>query len=195
MARELDRLGQRLMATLPPTLLMGAIPSRSSLDVASQHALSTRRQMIALQEELDWRCYRLYGLLDEHLEQPGPPAIDLGERAFEIAMARRMADGALETTWFDRHGSKPVTEIPAHWPNSYRTLVERRIALIKNNRWINLIERPEYKRRWQWTPWEEQEKAAIKEWLCNRLEDLSYWGIPPTIRSINQLADHARDDP
>ena len=39
-----------------------------------------------------------------------PPGIDLGQRAFEIVMARQMAAGELETTWFERHRSTPITE-------------------------------------------------------------------------------------
>ena len=91
--------------------------------------------MIALQEELDWRCYKLYGITDEDLcyrdlegNQFEPPGIDLGQRAFEIVMARQMAAGQLETTWFERHRSKPITELPDHWPDEYKRLVERRIA-------------------------------------------------------------------
>ena len=56
--------------------------------------------------------------------------VKLGERAFEIVMARKMAKGELETAWFSRHGSTPITELPAHWPEPYRQLVERRIAII-----------------------------------------------------------------
>ena len=66
--------------------------------------------MIALQEELDWRCYRLYGLHETPPEHPDPPPLQLGERAFEIVMARQMAAGTLETAWFERHGSTPITE-------------------------------------------------------------------------------------
>ena len=85
--------------------------------------------MIALQEELDWHCYRLYGLLADDLRYTGDdlPELALGQRAFEIVMARQIAKGELETTWFERHGSTPITEIPTHWPAAYRKLVERRI--------------------------------------------------------------------
>ena len=96
--------------------------------------------MIALQEELDWRCYTLYGITDQNLcyrdasdNQLDPPAIALGQRAFEIVMARKMAAGELETTWFERHRSTPITELPGHWPDDYRRLVERRMALIESN--------------------------------------------------------------
>ena len=55
-------------------------------------------------------------------------------------MARQMAKGELETTWFERHGSTPITEIPTHWPAAYRKLVERRIQAIETNKEIALIE-------------------------------------------------------
>jgi hypothetical protein len=85
-------------------------------------------------------------------------------------MARKMAAGELETTWFERHGSKPITEIPIHWPADYQKLVERRIELIENDTNIGLIEKPEYKRRWNTEPWESQLERALREWLLDRLE-------------------------
>ena len=137
-------------------------------------------RMIALQEELDWQCYRLYGLIDadDNLEWPEDrldalPSLSLGERAFEIQMARQMAEGELESTWFKRHkdaGSKPSAELPAHWPDDYRALVERRLAFIEENKNINLIERPEYKRRWNTEPWAKRQQAALEKWLLTRLE-------------------------
>lgn len=194
LATALDGLGQELTATLPTAVLARGVPTRADLDAARGHAASLRRRMIALQEELDWRCYRLYGLTDEDLDHPAPPEIDLGQRAFEIVMARQMAAGSLETTWFERHGSTPITEIPKHWPGEYRALVERRMEAIATNRWIALIERPEYKRRWQWRGWEDREREALRDWLLDRLEEGRYWRAPVAIRSVNQLADLARED-
>ncbi len=151
--------------------------------------------MIELQEELDWRCYRLYGLLSDAPEHPNPPGLRLGERAFEIVMARQMAEGKFETVWFDRHGSTPITEIPGHWPADYREMVERRIALIEANPQIGLIERPEYKRRWSMPSWEEMEQEALRNWLLDRLEDRRFWPADdPRLISTRQLADAARRD-
>ncbi len=205
LARELDSLAQQLTATLPAALLSAAVPTRADLDAARDRALSIRRRMIALQEELDWRCYKLYGVVEgadsEGLELGlEVPEVDLGERAFEIVMARRMAEGELETTWFNRHGSTPVTEIPTHWPDAYRAVVERRIALIEAHRYIGLVEKPEYKRRWQWSDhgfaagWAERERDALERWLLDRLEDGHYWAGDPALKSVNALADLARHD-
>jgi hypothetical protein len=148
--------------------------------------------MIAGQEELDWEVYCLYGLLDDDVTHPEPPPLRLGERAFEIVLARRVAAGEEQTTWFERHGSTPITELPSHWPADYCALVERRIALIEADRVLGLIERPECKRRWQWEPWERQQEHALRAWLLDRLEDASYWGGDPQLTSCARLADEVR---
>jgi hypothetical protein len=219
LATLLDQAAQERSGWLPEALVYDSAPTRATLDTAHRRAASLRQQMIAWQEELDWWCYRLYGLADEELTvkalsgtgsvrgstgsprtegvRPPPtaelPEIDLGERAFEIVMARQMARGELETTWFERHGSTPITEIPAHWPEDYRRLVERRIALIESDRNIGLIERPEYKRRWNQEPWEAQEARALRNWLLDQLETERYW---PTVAlaTTRRLADVAAQD-
>lgn len=152
--------------------------------------------MIATQEELDWRCYQLYSLTQTELTHPQPPDIALGERAFEIVLARRIAAGQAETTWFARHGSTPITELPAHWPADYRCIVEARIALIESDKVIGLIERPEYKRRWASTAWAEQEQTALKGWLLDRLESSlkDAAADTPSLTSTNKLADPLRSD-
>lgn len=177
------------------------LPTRKDLDAARAKAQSIRGRMIFLQEELDWRCYELYGILKPESRLTLPPAtctlhpvpLNLGERAFEIVMARQMAKGELKTTWFERHRSRPITEIPAHWPEDYRNLVEQRIALIESDRYIGLIERPEYKRRWNQEPWEEQEKRALRGWLLDRLERDRYWP-EPRLQSARSLAERAATD-
>jgi hypothetical protein len=158
------------------------------------------REMISLQEELDWRCYRLYGITSDELtyrDEDGnpriPPELRLGERAFEIVLARRMEAGEEETTWFQRHGSTSITEFPAHWPDDYRALVERRIERIEQDRYVGLVERPEYKRRWNVEPWDQQATRALEEWLKTRLEDARYWP-ERRLRSTHDLAGDAQHD-
>ena len=179
------------------------LPTRASLDAARRQSAHLRRQMIAAQEELDWRCYRLYGLLpadsgESLFEHAAPPEVALGERAFEIVMARRLAAGQESTTWFERHGSTPITEIPARWPDDYRRVVQRRIELIESDRNIGLIERPEYKRRWNSPAWGSLEQAALRDWLLARIESPRYWtssaGQPPQMTSTSRLADALQRD-
>ena len=189
-ARLLDNLATRARDFQPASIASRGAPTRAALATAQSAAQLARSQMIAAQEELDWECYRLYGLIEEEListqrhrghgENAEPssvnsvplcfPPLQLGQRAFEIVLARKMAAGETHTTWFERHGSTPITELPAEWPDDYRQLVERRIALIESDPNIRLIEQPEYKRRWNTEPWDSQLERALREWLLDRLE-------------------------
>jgi hypothetical protein len=182
LSTRLDRLAQERQAHLPAQLTASFPLARTALDEHKHQSEALLSRMIVMQEELDWRCYTLYSLTDQDLcyrdsagNQREPPELALGQRAFEIFMARRMAADELETTWFERHGSKPITELRDHWPEDYKRLVERRIELIEHDPYIKLIERPEYKRRWNIAPWEEQERRALRNWLLDRLEDSRYW--------------------
>jgi hypothetical protein len=183
---------------LPDAVVRRGVPTHKDFDAA--RAESIRRQMIALQEELDWQCYHLYGLTDEPITFTGEvPPINLGERAFEIVLARKVAAGEVQTAWFERHRSTPITEIPTHWPADYRALVEQRIAEIEANPNIALIEQPEYKRRWNTEQWEDQEQRALRGWLLDRLETERYWPRPaqggePLLQSCAQLAATAQVD-
>ncbi len=193
--RELDCLAQERTRTLPAALVARDTPSAASLQTARTRAHEIREQMIALQEELDWRCYRLYGVTKHDLCMPlsQVPAIRFGERAFEIVLARKIAAGEVETKWFERHGSTSLTEIPAHWPAAYRELVRRRIEAIEKNASIALIEQPEYKRRWNDEPWETQQERALRGWLLDRLEAPSLWA-EPRLTTTAALADRMRED-
>jgi len=192
-ARRLDRLAQEFAATRPGAIATSATPSRDRLNEAHIEYDRIHGEMISIQEELDWEVYRLYGLLDEDLAAPegSVPQITLGERAFEIVLARKVASGEAETQWFARHGSIPITEIPARWPEAYKAVVERRIRIIEERSDIALIERPECKRRWASTPWEVQEKEALRDWLLDRLEAESLWreGGRARVLSVAQLVD------
>jgi hypothetical protein len=148
-ARALDGLAVALSEALPGAVAERGAPTRAALDESRRVVASLRARMVALQEELDWECYHLYGLTGEEITLPVEelPELARGERAFEIVLARRMAAGEVETSWFERHGSTPITELPGHWSASYRELVQRRIDLIGSDATLKLLERPEYKRR------------------------------------------------
>ena len=188
LAGDLESIRAEIATNYPPT--------GQRLAHVNERSVSLRERMMAHQEELDWEVYRLYGLVDEDdLTYTGDdmPEVSLGERAFEIALARRVAAGDEVTAWFERHGSTPVTEIPTHWPQAYRDLVQRRLDLIESNKFIRLLEKPEYKRRWAMEPWGKQVESALRGWLLDRLEDRKYWfdasGQRPQPRSVAQLAD------
>ncbi|MCV7491022.1 BREX-2 system adenine-specific DNA-methyltransferase PglX [Micrococcus luteus] len=197
-ARRLDTLARERAASTPAAVADSAAPTADVL--ASAHAAYQRLTglLVAEQEELDWENYAAYGFIEAPLAYAGElPEVRLGERAFEIALARRIAAGEASTEWFARHGSTPVTEIPERWPAGYRALVQRRLDLIEADRPLNLLERPEYKRRWQSTPWDKQVDAALRGWLLDRLESREFWfdrqGRPQAV-SVAQLADRVSRD-
>ncbi|MEU8678133.1 BREX-2 system adenine-specific DNA-methyltransferase PglX [Streptomyces sp. NPDC048560] len=196
LAAELDRLAQSVAKLLPFAATAPAAPLRSQLeaDHASYH--SARARMIALQEELDWHVYSAYDLVDTlHLPADSVPDINLGERAFEIELARRMARGEIETQWFSRHGSAPITELPDHWSEEYKEVVSKRIEIIEANRAIGLIERPECKRRWAAESWDTMQARALRTWLLDRTEARDLWfhevdGMEqPKLLTAAELAD------
>jgi hypothetical protein len=192
--QRLDDLAQRLAATSPAAVVDSSVPTPAMLATGRAEWYRIRREMIACQEELDWHVYGLYGLADASLTYAGHPTeLALGERAFEIVLARKIADGDEESTWFTRHESTPITELPAHWSDDYRDLVIRRIDLIESERDIALVERAECKRRWKTEPWEKQQQAALKRWLLDRLESPTYWRSPEIV-TTNRLAAMAQLD-
>ncbi|MHB2016956.1 MAG: BREX-2 system adenine-specific DNA-methyltransferase PglX [Candidatus Xenobia bacterium] len=195
LAATLDKCAQRL-EHLETQLTQSPPRGTRDLDLMRSQFDNDRCQMVALQEELDWLCYRLYAICPDAplcVDPATAPPLKLGERAFEIVMARKMAAGDLETAWFARHGSTPITELPAHWPDDYKRIVEARISLIESHPHIALIEQPEYKRRWQQEPWEDRVERAVRSWLLNRLEAPAYWS-QTAVTSCARLADIARND-
>lgn len=203
-ATHIDWLSTERAKHLPNTVLTHQdLPSRHSLDMARYHAEQLWRLMVGRQEELDWECYGLYGLLPpgvpaDSVLEVSPGEVKPGERAFEIVLARRVAAGKEQTTWFERHGSTPITEIPSHWPESYRRVVARRIELIEQDKSIGLIERPEFKRRWSSPKWKDLEQDALRDWLLTRLEAPALWPAsadePPKLTSTSRLAEAVQRD-
>jgi hypothetical protein len=204
----LFELGSNLAKSIPEFICAYSVPSKELVELCRSNLPRLVGELIAAQEELDWECYQLYGVIDEDLCYRGDnlPFVSLGHRAFEIVLARRIADAQGQSSWFDRHNSTRATSPPSEWPEDYRQLIERRIRCIENDRVIRLLEQPEYKRRWNTEPWESQLERALCEWLLDRLESYSDFDGrmnnegQPTARlgialtSVGKLADIARQD-
>ncbi len=155
--------------------------------------------MIGLQEELDWQMYSAYSLYDKYLRAPIDEIheLPLGQRAFEIVLARRVAKGEASGEWFKRHGSTPITEISEHWPEAYKVVVQKRIEAIETNRAIGMIERPEYKRRWATEGWDVLQERALRSWLLDRMETRELWfpeGQPVILTRAQLVAALALDE-
>jgi hypothetical protein len=192
-ACELTKLSQVREANETLGESTGAVPTIDDFRKRDAARLLAISKMVALQEELDWECYGSYGLLLNPPRQPHPPPIEVGQRAFEIVLARQAAAGETETAWFERNGSTPITEIPAHWPEDYKQVVRDRIEIIERDPNIALIEQPEHKRRWNVEPWAGQQVRIVREWLLGRLEALALWSSGEAM-SIAKLSDRMRHD-
>ncbi|HEY5835159.1 BREX-2 system adenine-specific DNA-methyltransferase PglX [Streptomyces sp.] len=193
---KLDALAQELANTSPEALVNSGYPTPTTgvLREARAKWKNIRGLMIALQEELDWQVYSLYNLHSTDLRTPEAdvPELALGERAFEIVLARRVEAGEASGEWFKRHGSTPITTIPEHWPDAYKAIVQKRIDVIETSRAIGMIERPEYKRRWATEGWDVLQQKALRSWLLDRIETRDLWygeGDQPTLLTRAQLTD------
>jgi hypothetical protein len=193
MSARLDVLGQQLVTCSPEACLeISSVGFIDALHDKRAEECHIWAQMIGLQEELDWYVYSLYELVGEPICYQGKiPELRLGERAFEIHLARRILAGETESTWFERHGGTPITEVPEHWPADYRELIERRLKAIEQNQWIKLVEQPEYKRRWNRDSWENRVHAAAREWLLHHFEQVCH---SVELQTCAQLADRLRRD-
>lgn len=200
----LARLGEELVASTPRNVVARWLASSGDdlsqlLKDAEAAWDKQHRRIVFEQEELDWEVYKLYGLTDEELTYGGSCLDDifLGERAFEIALARMVEEGKEETAWFERHSSTPITELPASWPRDYENLVQKRLNLIESDQLIRLLEKPEFKRRWVATDWSAQRTEALRAAILDRFEDPTLWQDPqgPIARSVAEIADVLRADP
>ncbi|WP_327009670.1 BREX-2 system adenine-specific DNA-methyltransferase PglX [Dactylosporangium sp. NBC_01737] len=195
----LDRLAHELARVRPSAVCADPIPNRQTLDAAHVEYDHIHGRMVALQEELDWEAYQVYGLLNEDLTVPEAmlPELRLGQRAFEILMAREIGEGEPIPEWFVRHRSQPTPLVPEGWPQEYKEMVLKRIAVIESRTDLALIERPECKRRWSSTPWDVQEHQALRDWLLDRLEAEVLWRGPDAGRAlpVGVLADRIGVDP
>ncbi|WP_372448034.1 BREX-2 system adenine-specific DNA-methyltransferase PglX [Streptomyces smyrnaeus] len=195
LAIEIDSFAQRLTAISPAALIAPDRPTvtADALRTAKTEWTRARRTLVALQEELDWSIYATYSLTKDELVAPRleMPDIDPAERAFAIVLARRAARGEVSTSWFSHHNHRltPITELPDHWSDAYKAVVQKRIETIETSRAIGMVERPEYKRRWATEGWDVLQERALKSWLLDRMEKRELWFSDgqPTILTRDQL--------
>lgn len=181
LARALDAAARERSECVPARILMRSDWSSpellNRLAEAQARFLELTERMVALQEELDWLTYRSYGLVDSGLHTISSFAVEalgLGHRPFEVVLARRNEE--LEdderSTWWQRHGHTPVTEVPDRYSPGHRQRLEERIDAIEADARLGLLESPPFKRRWQTPDFGADTIAAAELWLLERLEDL-----------------------
>ncbi|MBK7077325.1 MAG: BREX-2 system adenine-specific DNA-methyltransferase PglX [Myxococcales bacterium] len=204
-ARELDRVArQRAERSIESVLAHDGWTTtaalRAALDARREADLADLLRMVALQEELDWECYRLYGLdpkakgrapdkVDGMPPTWRPVELDLAVRDGETRAAIARGDETTEipTAWFTRHRWEPLTALPASAPKAVRELIAARRARIAEVPELALIEQTTYKRRWYRPDYDDEEQKALAVWLADRIErELSAAGAKPS--SISLLA-------
>lgn len=189
--RALDACGKVRMSlsvdyVLHSTHWSDAPSLRAALDARRASDLADLHRMVALQEELDWLCYRLYGLLpddDPRLVPPDdiipiPPthlpwALNLAGRDTEIreALSRGEDPGETPTAWFDRHRWTPLLDLPDDAPPALRETTNHRRNLIATIPALGLIETATFKRRWYRPDHDAEEKAALEARIADAVED------------------------
>jgi uncharacterized protein DUF7008/Eco57I restriction-modification methylase len=197
LTQEILRTVDKLEQSMPRAVLGRSGPTPEDLKRAEREAADQRCRLISLQEELDWQVYSLYGLVDSDLlldDLANLPLLCLGQRPFEISMARELPNRETPTAWFERHGAEVTTEVPGEWSAEYRDLVERRLAAIQAEKRIRLLEAPEYKRRWGKFDWAAKQTTAIREWLLGKIEEPTSWANVG-LESVAQIADRVRGVP
>jgi hypothetical protein len=191
--RRLDAMGRELAefrfgALITQTLASGA-DLRTALAEAVRRRDRTRSQMVRLQEELDWLCYELYGLLEA------------GSRA----RSRVWHEAPEQLAGMDPD-LRPYRLLASEGSPPPADPVDRlRLEVIGRDKSIGLIERPEYKRRWFRSAGAYDDtnvtddlliERETREWLLDRLEDPRYWpSAQPQLTTCARLADRVRHDP
>lgn len=197
LATQIEETVRRRTNFMPSTILTTG--SSEELTEARSEWERLGRELVWLQEELDWRMYTAYDLTDSSLAPDFSEVLDItpSQRAFEIQIARELRSGETETTWFTRHRRTPVTELCSDWPGWYRDLVERRLAATAESRELRLLEQPEHKRRWAGAGWDELLSDAARTAILDSLERPNLWADTsgrPLVRSAAQVADELRND-
>ena len=206
-SRRLDHLASKLQATIPGNVLsQGTVRLRERMAQARYQFGEMYREMVALQEELDWLCYEIFGVAPYTVASP--EAIEAGihpqDRPVEILLQRAVKAGT-PSIFYDVHVYRGADR-PNEMHPDMRDMIQRRLELVESLPEVRLIETANYKRRWQVIPWEKQARDAMESWLPDRLE--SYFDFDgrmnedgrPTARlaialvSVGHLADIARQD-
>lgn len=179
--------------------LRRAIDKRHAADFAD---LS---RMIALQEELDWLCYALYGL-DARSDIVAPDKVEAcpptwlpwnltfaeKDASNREALANAQEPDEQPSVWWERHRWEPLTALPKEASPALKKRVEARRARTAATPALALIETANFKRRWYKPDYAEQERVALTEWLADRVEQAAK--ARTQAFSLEQLVANLQDD-
>jgi hypothetical protein len=134
-----------------------------------------RQRMIALQEEMDWLAYFIFGLVDEITirDIPEDPEsvgeLHVGQRPFELSALN----------------SGP----PNDWPTVRKQRWHNRLNALQKNKHLRRIEQLVYKRRWVQPDYEKEFRDAALDWLRDKAEFFLYTTRPNGPLAVQHWSD------
>lgn len=193
LASRMDTAARRLTGEAPRRLLHSELDRdytslRALLSGLEQDRLKWKQELVLLQEELDWACYRLFGLVAQD------PAID----AVVPDPGQGIPEELRPFRWI---GDLPPTGLPGHCASRYQS----RVNAVTASSELRLVEDPVYKRLWLGrqgvygsarTSFKELVEDASDELMLDRVEGLPHWKndrpAPMTVASLSDLMEGDR---
>ena len=193
----------QMQAISPDKALVNALDdARPTADVLRRHQAETMTELrrlrcilVSLQEEMDWRIYGLFKLptiVADSVEQVLVP-VEPNCRPVEVRLARDLETDISARIWFDRHRREPLSDVDGPLADLYR----RRLRLIDQEKYLQLLETPENKRRWSPPDLDAEFTYTYKTWLLDRVEEAlarNSRGQTSTL-TARELADELHSDP
>lgn len=178
---------------------------RTALDERHAADFTDLTTMVALQEELDWLCYALYGLdtasdvvAPDQVEQCPPTwlpwNLTFAERDAQNreTLARGEEPDEQPSDWWTRHRWEPLTALPNEASPALKERVEARRARTAATPALALIETANFKRRWYKPDYVVEERVALTEWLADRVEQAAK--ARTQAFTLEQLVANLQDD-
>lgn len=144
LSRALDHCGNQLVSFAPDVVVKGQSGNdRKGLDEARVRWETCVGRMVALQEELDWLTYDLYGLA----EYVAAPALELEaglrpeDRPVERLLRERVRSGE-PTIFYDVHKYRGVGSSVSAPTSGMAAVIEGRLSVISASPELALIETP-----------------------------------------------------
>jgi hypothetical protein len=175
LSRRLDRLARQAAALDPEQVIAGEWrPSTlgKMLEEAAANQRAVRRELVALQEELDWTVYAAFGFVSASILSPLTEIEPLNSehRPFAIRMARTLAEETGAAYWFAAMEVAPVGDIPGTYSGPTRRRLEQRLQILESDPILALLEAPEYKRKWEPMDHSKKLRDACFAWSSDWIE-------------------------
>ncbi len=183
-AKRMEELAKERTAFSPAHVLAGAeLSSAKTLRAALEHAegrdAAALGRLTFLQEEIDWRCYELYGLCSLKHSKPAEQPIEAECRPF---------------AW-------STSDVPDLLPAELASLYSQRREFIESSNDLQLLESPVHKRLWRGMQgvfgrydrtYADRTRTAVRGWLAERVEQAA--SARTAMFTLEQLVATLQDD-